>query len=87
MELTQEEKQQIINQRLKQFAAEKFNHELNKQILEAQLDKTEDKEPIQVQIDNTDEAISIIETAIETASAMVEPVEVVAEPIVDIPTV
>lgn len=39
MELTNEEKQAILNQRVKQFAAEKFNHEINKTLLEAQ--KTE----------------------------------------------
>lgn len=84
MELTNEEKTAILNQRLKQFAAEKFNHEINKTLLEAQkADATKGAEAeIDVEIAKTDEAIAIIEKAIETTKSIEDtlPVEaVVAE--------
>lgn len=84
MELTNEEKTAILNQRLKQFAAEKFNHEINKTLLEAQkVDATKEAEAeIDVEIAKTDEAIAIIEKAIETTKSIEDtlPVEaVVAE--------
>lgn len=68
MELTQEEKQAILEQRLKQFATEKFNQEINKQVLEAQLTTINDgeKPTVEAQILETDKAIAIIQSAIAT---------------------
>lgn len=72
MELTNDEKQAILNQRVKQFAAEKFNHEINKTLLEAQkVDATKEAEAeIDVEIAKTDEAIAIIDNALTVASEM-----------------
>lgn len=73
MELTQEEKNQIINQRLKQFVSEKFNHELNIQILVDQLAHLpKDQQPeVKAQIEQTENAIEIINNAIETTKALI----------------
>ena len=72
MELSVDEKQAILNQRIKQFAAEKFNHEINKTLLEAQkTDATKEaKAEIDVEIAKTDEAIAIIDKAIETTQGI-----------------
>lgn len=73
MELTQQEKNQIIQQRLKQFAGEKFNHELNKQILSDQLKHIpeEERAKLEAQIVQTENAIEIINNAIETTKALI----------------
>lgn len=72
MELTNDEKTAILNQRVKQFAAEKFNHEINKTLLEAQkTDATKEaKAELDVEIAKTDEAIAIIDKAIETTQGI-----------------
>jgi len=77
MELTDQEKQQIIEQRLKQFAAEKFNHELNKHVLEAQLKDSseENKAEIESSIAQIDESIAIIDKAIVSAGDLMPKVE------------
>jgi len=80
MELTTEEKTAILNQRVKQFAAEKFNHEINKTLLEAQKTdaSTETKAEIEAEIVKTDEAIAIIDKAIETTKGIEETLPVKA---------
>ena len=72
MELSNEEKQAILNQRVKQFAAEKFNHEINKTLLSEQKKtaKEEAKAELDVEIAKTDEAIAIIDKAITTAQGI-----------------
>jgi hypothetical protein len=55
--LTNEQKTEILNQRLAQFETEKYQHELNKEVALA-LD-----EPAQAE--QADQAILIIDTAIE----------------------
>jgi hypothetical protein len=72
MELSVDEKQAILNQRVKQFAAEKFNHEINKTLLSEQKKtaKEEAKAELDVEIAKTDEAIAIIDKAIETTQGI-----------------
>lgn len=81
MELTNEEKQAILNQRVKQFAAEKFNHEVNKTLLVAQkTDATEEtKAELDVEIAKVDEAIAIIDKAIVTTKGIEEALPVEAK--------
>ena len=85
MELSNEEKTAILNQRVKQFAAEKFNHEINKTLLEAQkTDASKDaKVEIEAEIAKTDEAIAIIDKAIETTQGIEASLPVVAEPVAE----
>lgn len=56
--LTAEQKTQIINQRIEQFATEAFQHELNKQVAESVGDTAS--------IAQADEALVILESAITT---------------------
>lgn len=83
MELTIEEKQAILSQRLKQFAAEKFNHEINKTLLEAQKASATEESgaEIDVELAKTNEAIAIIEKAIETTKSIEQtlPIDTVTE--------
>lgn len=69
MELTKEEKQAILDQRLKQFAVEKYGHEINKEFLIAQeVDAIgETKDQLAAEIAKTDEAIAILDKAMLTA--------------------
>ena len=85
MELSVDEKTAILNQRVKQFAAEKFNHEINKTLLEAQkTDASKDaKVEIEAEIAKTDEAIAIIDKAIETTQGIEASLPVVAEPVAE----
>jgi hypothetical protein len=77
MELTNEEKQEILNQRLKQFAVEKYNHEINKEIMMAQEKEIdvdvdiESKELVAKDISKTDESIAIIDKAIYITQEMI----------------
>ena len=73
IELTDTEKTQILEQRLKQFAAEKFNHEVNKQILVAQQEIVDEAstEQLLAEVVKTEEAIAIIDNAIVTTSNMI----------------
>lgn len=59
--LTEEQRKQIIEDRLRQFEAEHFNHELNKLNLETLPDSKEKQE----QIKAADEAQSTLEQAIK----------------------
>lgn len=54
--LTNEQKAEIINQRITQFAAEAYQHELNK--------KTADKLGSEEQIENINKNLEILEAAI-----------------------
>jgi len=80
MELSNQEKQAILEQRLKQFAVEKYNHEINKELITAQeVDaKGEAKEQLTAEVAKTDEAIAIIDKAIATTQSLIAelPVEV-----------
>jgi hypothetical protein len=73
MELSNQEKQAILEQRLKQFAAEKFNHEINKTLLTVQETdaKDEAKVGLEAEIVKTDEAIAIIDKAITTTQSLI----------------
>jgi hypothetical protein len=73
MELSNQEKQAILEQRLKQFAAEKFNHEINKTLLTAQETdaKAEAKDQLTAEVAKTDEAIAIIDKAITTTQSLI----------------
>lgn len=61
MYLTDEEKRNIIEQRLKQFSAEKFQFEINKDVSAAINDETA--------VANADAAIATLTTAIEVHEA------------------
>jgi hypothetical protein len=80
MELSNQEKQAILEQRLKQFAVEKYNHEINKELITAQEvgAKGEAKEQLTAEVAKTDEAIAIIDKAIATTQSLIAelPVEV-----------
>ena len=85
MELTAEEKQAILNQRLKQFAAEKFNHEINRDLLvKRKTDATKEaKMEIDAEIAKVEATMAEIEKVIEDTKSIAAalPVEapVVAE--------
>ena len=73
MELTNEEKQAILEQRLKQFAVEKYNHEINKDIITAQEvgTKGEAKDQLTAEVAKSDEAIAILDKAITTTQSLI----------------
>ena len=85
MELSTEEKQAILNQRVKQFAAEKFNHEINRDLLvKRKTDATKEaKMEIDAEIAKVEATMAEIEKVIEDTKSIAEalPVEapVVAE--------
>lgn len=54
--LTDEQKKNLLEQRLVQFAAEAYQHELNKQVAVAADDEAS--------VENADKALAILETAI-----------------------
>ena len=54
--ITNTQKRELVQQRLTQFAAEKYQHELNRQLAEAVGDTTA--------IQQADDAIAILDTAI-----------------------
>jgi hypothetical protein len=63
MELTTEEKQAILEQRLKQFVVEKYGHEINKELLvKRKADSTKEAE---VEIDAEIAKVEAIMTEIE----------------------
>ena len=73
MELTNEEKQEILNQRLKQFAVEKYNHEINLSLLNSQKDAEVNLEKISEissAIEQSNEAVSTINKAMVSISSM-----------------
>lgn len=74
MDLSNEEKSNILSQRLKQFAAEKFNHEVNKEILTAQQAIADEvsTEQLVAEIVKTDEAIFVIDNAIATTQTLLD---------------
>lgn len=59
--LTTEQKKQLIEQRVTQFAAEAYQHELNKQIA-AQINDT-------ASVEQADAALAVLETAINAYQA------------------
>lgn len=65
--LTNEEKQQIISQKIKQWAADSYGHELNKKALLA-------ADP-EADTASSDEAIAIIQKAYESAASELTKVE------------
>ena len=72
MELTNEEKQAILDQRLKQFAVEKYSHEVNKDLLVKR--KTEAKEEakadLDVEIAKADATIAEIQKVIDDTQSI-----------------
>ena len=85
MELSTEEKTAILNQRVKQFAAEKINHEINRDLLvKRKTDATKEaKMEIDAEIAKVEATMAEIEKVIEDTKSIAEalPVEapVVAE--------
>ena len=85
MELSTEEKTAILNQRVKQFAVEKFNHEINRDLLvKRKTDATKEaKMEIDAEIAKVEATMAEIEKVIEDTKSIAEalPVEapVVAE--------
>ena len=77
-DLTAEQKAAIITQRLQQFAAEKFQHELNKTTAEAIGDATAAATSVAA-IAQLDTAIGVHETELALVAPVVEPV-IVEEP-------
>jgi methionine synthase II (cobalamin-independent) len=73
MELTTDEKQSILNNRLKQFAVEKYNHEINLSLLNSQKDAEVNLEKISEissAIEQSNEAVSTINKAMVSISSM-----------------
>ena len=62
--ITNDQKKALVQQRLTQFAAEKYQHELNRQLAEAVGDTTA--------IQQADDAITILDTAIALHEAELE---------------
>ena len=62
--ITNDQKKPLVQQRLAQFAAEKYQHELNRQLGEAVGDTTA--------IQQADDAITILDTAITLHEAELE---------------
>ena len=62
--ITNTQKRELVQQRLTQFAAEKYQHELNRQLGEAVGDTTA--------IQQADDAIAILDTAISLHEAELE---------------
>jgi len=83
MELSTEEKQAILNQRVKQFAAEKFNHEINRDLLvKRKTDATKEaKVEIDAEIAKVEATMAEIEKVIEDTKSIAEalPVEAPVE--------
>jgi hypothetical protein len=73
MELTTEEKQAILNQRLKQFAVEKYGHEINKELLvKRKADSNKEAEiEIDVEIAKVEAIMTEIEKVIEDTKSIV----------------
>ena len=74
MELSTEEKQAILNQRVKQFAAEKFNHEINRDLLvKRKTDATKEaKVEIDAEIAKVEATMAEIEKVIEDTKSIAE---------------
>ena len=77
-DLTAEQKAAIITQRLQQFAAEKFQHELNKTTAEAIRDTTAAATSVAA-IEQLDMAIAVHEAELALLAPVIEPV-IVEEP-------
>lgn len=83
MELSTEEKTAILNQRVKQFAAEKFNHEINRDLLvKRKTDATKEaKVEIDAEIAKVEATMAEIEKVIEDTKSIADalPVEASVE--------
>lgn len=83
MELSVDEKQAILNQRVKQFAAEKFNHEINRDLLvKRKTDATKEaKVEIDAEIAKVEATMAEIEKVIEDTKSIADalPVEASVE--------
>ena len=72
MELSVDEKTAILNQRVKQFAAEKFNHEINRDLLvKRKTDATKEaKMEIDAEIAKVEATMAEIEKVIEDTKSI-----------------